>query len=327
MKLQTKKCIVCGRTTKAFAINLFDDRYGSLGYYSVNKCRYCGFGRTDPTIAKRKIGEFYKKYYPLSSVNANEIKKSAKVINPLLAWLTGLNSTAYWRIRKNSDVLDIGSGSGISLLEIKKLGARAYGIEPDPNAQKIAKQLKLNVYKGFITDNPYKSQKFDYITANQVFEHEPNPKRFLKSVKRKLKTNGKVILSIPNFDSIYLTIFGNRWVNWHVPYHINFFTKTSIERLTKRVGFRIVDTKTITPNGWTLLQFLSLIKNPKMGEKSLVWSNISPVGNHKSKFNLGKTVLHVIASLFNVLITPTNRLIDVLGKGDCLFVVLENEKN
>jgi len=310
-----------------FYDSMFDDRYGAPGLYSIYRCKRCGFGRTDPVLEKEKIGKFYKRYYPLSVLSPSDVKKLAKVVPMFLAWAWGIDNTAHRHVGKDRDVLDIGSGSGTSLLEIEKVGSRGFGVEPDPNAQKIAKQLMLDVFEGFITDNPFPEKKFDYITGSQVIEHEPDPLRFLKSAKKKLKNGGQIILSFPNFDSVYRKIFGRRWLNWHIPYHINFFTGSSFEKLAKNAGLKIIKRRAITPNVWTLMQIRSLLISAKEGQKNPIWTSTTLRGDiWDSSFSLKNFILQSISTVFYILITPINRFIDSLGVGDSLFVILENEQ-
>jgi SAM-dependent methyltransferase len=292
--------------------DLCDDRYGAPGTFTIFRCNSCGLGRTYPTLGRKEIGEFYKKYYPLSSLTATQVKRSVIMWPKCIMWLMGVNNAAHRNIKPGTEVLDIGSGTGESLLEIKKYGAHAYGVEPDPNAQKIAKVLNLKVCKGFISDNPFPTSKFDFVTASQVFEHEPDPENFLISARRKMKENGKIILSFPNPDSFYRKIFGKNWLNWHVPYHINFFTKKSLVTLTNKTKLRIVNLRTITPNIWSVYQIERLFEKIQEGEKSKLWTRRD-----------GGLFTKIITALLLVFITPINRIIDLFGLGDSLFVILE----
>lgn len=127
-----KRCLVCKRPNQIFKKDLFDDRYGTPGKYSIYKCSSCGFGRIKPVIDRKDIGQFYAKYYPLGLTTAEQVKKEVNIKPKWLAWLTDTSNTAHWRILPNSTVLDIDSASGVSLLEIEQLGGEAYGVEPDP---------------------------------------------------------------------------------------------------------------------------------------------------------------------------------------------------
>lgn len=320
------KCVICNHKIKLFKKDLFDDRYGAPGYYSVYRCSHCGFGRTFPTLKKNEIGKFYSKYYPLKKISAADVKKQVDNKSTLKRYLMGVNNVAHQYVTKGKDVLDVGSSSGVSLLEIKKIGANAYGVEPDPNSVRLAKKLNLNVQKGFITDKLFKDKKFDYVTASQVIEHEPDPLKFLIAARKKLKKGGKIILSFPNLDAFYRKIFGKRWIHWHVPYHINHFTNKSFAVMSKKAGLEIVSSKTITPNLWTALQFRMLLFKANEGKTSEVW--VVKKGSKKTKDgeNILNRVISGILPQLPILITPVNRFIDLLGYGESFLVVLEKNE-
>ncbi|WKZ25981.1 MAG: class I SAM-dependent methyltransferase [bacterium] len=304
---------------------MFDDRYGAKGYYDIYKCKKCGFGRTAPALKKEKIGAFYKKYYPLNKTNSSQIKRQVDYKNNLKKWLLGTNNVSHLYVNRNSKVLDIGSASGVSLLEIKALGSEAYGVEPDSTAQIFAKKLGLNVYNGFISDNPFPKLKFDFVTASQVIEHEPNPLKFLLDIKKKLKTDGKVILTFPNSDALYRKLFGRRWIHWHIPYHINHFSKESIIKLAKKADLKILNLKTITPNLWTLIQIRCLFYPTKMGKKSDVWDSKSRRGSGNTNFvtKVAGLVIYFANKFAPLIILPVNRVVDALGHGESFLIELE----
>lgn len=326
--IRGKKCLICKSPCGIFQKKIFDDRYGAPGKYSIYKCINCGFGRLEPVLNYQKIGQFYAKYYPLDLITAEQVKKRVNIKPKWLAWLTGTNNTAHWLIQPNSTVLDIGSGSCVSLLEIKKIGGRAYGIEPDPNAQKIAQQLKLKVFKGFISDNPFPNKRFDFITSSQVIEHEPDPVNFLKSTAQYLNQNGKVILSFPNSDSLYRKIFNKTWINWHVPYHINHLTKRSLHYLAKQTGFRVVKLTTVTPNLWTVLQLAMFLSKTKEGEKSSIWSvnqNTDILVKNSVLFKYKIIFLKIVIIMIKIPVAVVNRIMDIFGEGDSFLAVLEKK--
>lgn len=320
-QLEKYYCIICQKPVTKFLDNLFDSRYGAIGHYTIYKCKNCGFGQTYPRLKKEQIGDFYADHYPLSKINEDEVVKMGSDISKFKRRLFG-NNIGYFCITPGAKVLDIGSGSGASLLEIQKLGGEAYGVEPDPNAQKIAKKLKLKVYKGFINDNPYPNLKFDFITANNVIEHDPDPKSFLKAINKKINDSGVVIISCPNINSFYRKIFGYLWIHWHVPYHMNFFSKESFFQLVNLTGFKILKIDTITPNLWTILQVATLFKKVKEGEKNRLWQ---PKKENKSVKVLNlrnkKTIfLETVVAFTMVILIFINRLIDLFGQGDSIII-------
>lgn len=314
------QCKICGKEARLFIKAVFDDRYKAPGFFDIYRCPECGFGFMNSFIQPEKAGEFYGKYYPLSKVTPSQVRNQAAIKPAIFNWLFGTSNIAHLYIKPHSLVLDIGSASGVSLLEIGKLKGKAYGVEPDHHAQKIAKKLNLHVFKGFITDNPFPDKKFDFITASQVIEHVPDAKVFLEAIGKKLNQKGQVILSFPNTDSLYRKIFGRRWINWHIPYHSNFFTKKSFKILAHSTGFKVLKTKTVTPNIWTILQLRRFLVRSRAVVKSEIWA----VRDDRSK--LAATVLKVIVILAIIIVTPLNRIIDLLGQGDSIIVWLEQKK-
>ena len=310
---------------------LFDDRYGARGLHSVYRCTKCGFGQTVPGISRGMIGQFYAKHYPLSVVDPHALRSQVRIIPSWQAMIEGVDNTAHWHTRRGQRVLDIGSASGLSLLEITALGGEAYGVEPDPYGAKIAKSLGLKVFRGFITDNPFPKLKFDLITASQVLEHEPDPAKFLLAARKKLKPHGQLVLSFPNYNALYRHLFGRHWLHWHIPYHLNFFTHDSLAILAKESGFRLQSIRTITPNLWTVLQLRALLTPVKEGTPSAMWvqaqasrKSKKPAPPNQPSYFLRIAQLFVRFSVW--LIMPINRLVDILGLGESFLIVLTREE-
>lgn len=80
---------------------------------------------------------------------------------------------------------------------------------------------------------------FDCITAIDVLEHVCDPNRFIRKASRVLRSEGKLILQVPNRRSIHGIIRGCKWGLILPPGHISYFTPKSIARLLKRHGFTI----------------------------------------------------------------------------------------
>jgi 2-polyprenyl-3-methyl-5-hydroxy-6-metoxy-1,4-benzoquinol methylase len=302
--------------------DLFDDRYGATGRHTVSQCDQCGFGRTTPGLQPEKIGAFYAAHYPLAVETPTSVRQAARITPRWHAWLTGTDNIAHALAQPGTDVLDIGSASGVSLIEIGARGARAFGIEPDPTAAGIARQLGLKVHTGFITDHPFPRQSFDFITASQVIEHAPDPRAFLLAVAERLKPSGKIILSFPNLGALYRRIFGRRWLHWHIPYHLNFFTRRSFAHLAREAGLQVISSRTITPNLWTLIQLRSLLEKPQEGRMGRIWAAQHGRASSPPR-GLTRLALSGSRLVGGAGIGFANRLIDSLGRGESFLVTLQ----
>lgn len=107
-------------------------------------------------------------------------------------------------INKNSIFLDVGCGNGIVLNEFKKARyGNGYGLDVSRLFIKEAKSKGLkNVYSYNGNKLPFKNNFFDLIGSFNVLEHTQNPERFIKEQVSKLKPNGFIIVSCPNFLSV-----------------------------------------------------------------------------------------------------------------------------
>ena len=74
------------------------------------------------------------------------------------------------------------------------------------------------------------NDKYDVIFSFHVLEHVANPITFISSAKKMLKKNGKLVIAVPNNDSI-LTSGKNVILNIP-PHHINQYTKEAIRNIT-----------------------------------------------------------------------------------------------
>jgi len=249
-------CKICGQTVNLLLKNLFDDRHGYPGKFDIYRCSACGFCQTNPEIPEDRIGDIYTQYYPRKSIiDVESLKKqSVQLPSKKAMWLEGVDNTAHYHIKSGTRVLDIGCGDCTSIREINAMGAEGYGVEPDRNIKPIVDALGLNVHLGLFFEIPYQDNFFDYITMSQVLEHIPDPIELLKSLRRILKDGGQVIIGVPNVESRLRKKYGARWLNWHVPYHINYFSRRSLHTLAEKSGYRVSKTLTITPNLWVILQ-------------------------------------------------------------------------
>jgi 2-polyprenyl-3-methyl-5-hydroxy-6-metoxy-1,4-benzoquinol methylase len=313
---------------RGFIDRIYDDRYGCPGVFSMMQCVSCGQMATVPRLREEDLPALYSRYYPRGDVDFGALEAEARrVVAPsarLRRWLAGTDNQGHYRARPGQKVLDIGSGSCLSLLELRHMGLEAWGVEADPNVREVARRFGFNVHVGSIHDEPFPGQSFDLIVLNQVIEHVPDPEALLRKVKQRLNPGGRVVLSFPNAASWQRRLTGRRWINWHVPYHQHHFNRHSFEKLAERAGFEVVGRiRTITPNLWTLLQLRALRSAPAEGQASPIWSSRSGGERKASLFararNAGVAMLKRLSVVAAVIV---NRIMDALGQGDSLLVEL-----
>jgi methionine biosynthesis protein MetW len=152
--------------------------------------------------------------------------------------------------------LDVGCGDGSMTARIcSELGCRAKAVELiKENVSKArqkgidAKQVDLN-RKGL----PFASEEFGAVFAGEVLEHVVDSEGLLDDIRRVLKKNGVLVVSVPNIASWYnrmLLLFGflplfvesGSREAYGTPFgevngHVKAFTKKSIVEMLEKNGF------------------------------------------------------------------------------------------
>lgn len=315
-------CPICNSHNVSVFYKLYDDRYGYPGMFNLLVCHSCDHKFIGHRFDDSQITDLYTNYYPrkfikLESYKPHDPKKGFK------GWLYGTKSSAYTYVPENVRVLDIGCGFCESLGYHIKRGCEAYGTEMDENVKQIIEKFGFNVKIGAFDPNDYEPNFFDYITMDQVLEHIPNPIEFLRGVYLILKVGGVCVISTPNATGWGAKLFGRKWINWHAPYHLNLFSKNSMEIAARSAGFSIEKIKTITNSEWLYFQWIHLLTYPNMGEKSSFWY---PTYNKLSVYK--RIFIRLINALHKTKINHIlTRFFDSIGVGDNFIIILRKLKS
>lgn len=148
---------------------------------------------------------------------------------------------------KEIEILDFGMGWGSWALMAKAFGCKVYGIELSQCKIEHALQNGLKI----LTSEELQEYKFDFINAEQVFEHLSYPLDTLKSLKSALKEKGIIKLSVPQCHNIEKRL---RKPDWFAPRgsksslnavapleHINCYSRNSILEMGQSVGLRNIN--------------------------------------------------------------------------------------
>lgn len=323
-------CPVCDGAAFAAGPAVFDDRYGEPNLYQLAHCSACGHMATAPRLREADLPVLYGTYYPRKRIGADDVareaSKATRAFAGFVRWWNGTDNQGQYSVRAGETLLDVGCGSGTSLLEAKSQGATAFGIEADPNVMPIAAALGLTIHLGRLRDRPFQDRSFDLIVMNQVIEHLPDPDQALRTLREWLTPNGRMVLVFPNTASLWRRLSGSRWINWHIPYHLHHFDRTHFERMARRCDLEIVRSRTITPNVWTLLQLRANRYQPKLGQPSPIWEvadRSSDVVHQDRTGNPLRTLSRL--GVLSVL-AVVNRLVDALRMGDSLLVELRRSR-
>ncbi len=153
---------------------------------------------------------------------------------------------------KRLHILDIGCGRGALMKALKqeKDVANSYGVEIFPGAAADARQAIDQVWEGSIEeiDLPIPRASLDYVICGDVLEHLREPELVLQKIRPLLKSDGRIIVSLPNVCNRRVLsdlIFHNEWR--YAPSgimdatHLRWFTQKSAKRFLADAGFEVTE--------------------------------------------------------------------------------------
>ena len=196
---------------------------------------------TSPQPKKEKLGLYYESEDYISHTDSKKsfIDRIYQIVKgyTLNKKLALINSFQI----EGKNLLDIGCGTGDFLVNCKKGGWNIVGVEPNINAQKlVASKLANDKTAKFYSDLlEINAEKFDVITMWHVLEHVPNLEEYISKLKSLLKTNGVLVVAVPNFKSYDANYYKQFWAAYDVPRHLWHFSKKSIRVLFSKQKMKV----------------------------------------------------------------------------------------
>ena len=142
--------------------------------------------------------------------------------------------------RGEGRVLDVGCGGGSYLYRLKSWGWNSYGVEPSAVGAAQARSLGLNVHQGQIEEARFQDGFFDVVRLSHVLEHLTDPRGTFFEIKRILKPDGLVYVTVPNTLSFTFWSFGANWYALDAPRHVISYCPKTLKFLCRATGFEIV---------------------------------------------------------------------------------------
>lgn len=143
-------------------------------------------------------------------------------------------------------LLEIGPGQG-HFLQLCLSGSIHYeGLDISSKVvYDLHNRFGVHMYQGIIEDGNMSGNLYKVITAFDVIEHSPSPKRWLQCVYESMENGGLLILSTVNVANL-LYMIGHLLYKIGIkgpvsklypPYHLNYFTPEILEHYLTNVGF------------------------------------------------------------------------------------------
>jgi SAM-dependent methyltransferase len=79
----------------------------------------------------------------------------------------------------------------------------------------------------------------DLIILANFLEHEINPLPLLRLCREKVRSSGRIIVKVPNYDCFSRRLRGPRWCGFRWPDHVNYFTPRTLQLMVQQAGLTI----------------------------------------------------------------------------------------
>ncbi len=267
-------CLLCDNEGTPLYQDLRDRLFSAPGTWMLLRCSKCGLVWLNPQPIPEDIGKLYCNYFTHDpspeTLKAEPAKSWREAVKPgilnaafgykndrankPLGWLVSrlgplrdiVEGSVMWlNGSRPGKLLDVGCGNGQFLATMQKLGWEVTGVEPDGQAVKVAQErFGLNVYEGVLEDIGFPDDTFDAITMSHVVEHLPDPIGTLRECKRILRKGGRLVVTVPNIESLGHRLFREAWLDLDPPRHLFLFSPHSLRTCAERSGLQVLELRT-----------------------------------------------------------------------------------
>ncbi len=275
-------CPVCGETGRHEAYGgLRDWLGGAAGSWSFSGCDGCGLLILDPRYSRSDIGTAYADYdhhlapaqpepgdafagrwpdivarayrahvYGYPDGLPRWLRAVARLFVPYPDGAESVGFSAmYLRFLQGGTLLDVGCGGGAQLVQLRSLGWRVMGVDPDARAVEMARRDRgLDVRQGTLEEQRFPSGQFDAVVLSHTIEHVHDPEGLLRECGRVLKPGGRLVVVTPNVESLGHRRLGAAWIGLQPPRHLYLFSCRTLRRLAERAGLRVLTVRSSIRN-------------------------------------------------------------------------------
>jgi len=261
--LEQPPCPLCGDSQSALhchAPDRFDLHSGPS--YAITRCQRCGMIYLNPRPHEADSSRFYEHadYLPFSSFSSRPALASRVyefIRNLNLRWKRRMLEDFLKRTNNKlplapnllapdlekenrGRLLDVGCGTGEFLVEMKKSGWQAEGLERDERAAAFAREHhQLAVTTGGVEKIPALTKPYEVITLWHVLEHLYNPGAALDVLANCLRDDGWLLIAVPNIAGVEARVYKGNWIALDTPRHVNHFSLETLSRLGSKHGLTL----------------------------------------------------------------------------------------
>ena len=252
MKLM--RCKICNNSNETELFEVKEMMFGfrdKFVYFQCPECECLQISEIPADISKYYPTNYLSFQTPSPQVNENSIKGLIrKQRNNYAYYNKGILGKIFYKfyplevlriiskanLTKKSAILDVGSGTGSLLYDIKELGFdNLLGIDPFIEKD-IEYENKLRILKKSIHEV---EGKWDLIMFHHSFEHVSDPLETLQSVSKLLNKGGICLIRIPTVSSYAWKHYMENWVQLDAPRHYFLHSIKSVSYLAEKANLSL----------------------------------------------------------------------------------------
>ena len=258
-------CLSCEAGTFEFLFSKDD--------FSIGKCSSCELVQvtnvpTPTELDKLYDKHFYDDFYKDWTIDSRQKRYAyANFSNKL--------DEIEKRRKAKGKMLDVGCAFGFFLDVGKKRGWDTYGVEVSKYAADYAREsLGLKVVSEPLVESKFPKGYFDVITMWNVIAHFPNPRQVFQYCSEILKDDGILVVSAANVESSLARIRGSEWRIWLPPFHLTYFSETSLKNMFRMCNLEIFEIRAAFPYEKMLrkIGLARLLETLKVSDKMILYA-------------------------------------------------------
>ncbi len=219
-------------------------------------CSDCGLVSIEPHPSVDELIADYDTYLPEDPV---EIEAWQSMMRPIVVKSARLIESEYGE--ETGRLLDIGSGYGFFLEEMKSRGWDVEGVELSETGRRYTQsRISIPVHSVSLESLSLPDDHFDIVTLFYVIEHLSDPVSTIREVARILKPGGLILVRWPHSTPLVRLLgpLSRKLDLYHTPFHLYDFSPRTIRMLLATASFEGVKTivgghtlSAITLNRWS----------------------------------------------------------------------------
>jgi SAM-dependent methyltransferase len=245
--LEEVSCPLCGGERPEPVVAARDPLPDSVSerIFQVVRCCDCGLCYTNPRPSAASISQFYPDDYSCYQHEAATERGGAprpwNKQYPLAELLPG----------QPGRLLDFGCGAGDFLLHVRRLGWQATGLDLSPRmVDYLRDERGLSAFVGSLPHPELEPASFEAVTMWQSLEHVHQPLDAVRAARELLVSGGRLVVAVPNIESLGFAWFGTAWHGLDLPRHLTHFAPLTLRFLLERAGLRVQELRMVRHNGW-----------------------------------------------------------------------------